>query len=88
MRAGMNCAHAVTDVFNNADIAVVAGDATTNGLSKTTLDDSTLTGGGTGSAQLRVLGVSRDPDNSDLASANVVWRVMINEHFLKATASI
>ena len=77
-----------TDVFNNADITVVAGDASTNGLSKSTLKDSSLTGAGTGSAQLRVLGVSRDPDNSDLASANVVWRVMINEHFLKATASI
>ena len=77
-----------SDVFNNADINVTAGDATTNGISKSTLKDSTLTGGGTGSAQLRVLGVSRDPENNDLTSANVVWRVMINEHFLKATASI
>ena len=88
VRSNNTGASAATDVFNNADISYTAGDATTNGLSKTTLDDSTLTGGGTGSAQLRVLGVSRDPDNSDLASANVVWRVMINEHFLKATASI
>ena len=88
IRSNNTGASAVTDVFNNADIAVVAGDATTNGLSKTTLDDATLTGGGTGSAQLRVLGVSRDPDNNEVGSANVVWRVMINEHFLKATASI
>ena len=78
----------VSDVFNNADINVTAGDATTNGISKSTLKDSTLTGSGTGSAQLRVLGVSRDPENNDVTSANVVWRVMINEHFLKATASI
>ena len=77
-----------SDVFNNADMTVTAGDASTNGISRSTLKDSSLTGAGTGSAQLRVLGVSRDPDNSDLASANVVWRVMINEHFLKATASI
>ena len=88
IRSDNTTASDATDVFNNADITVVAGDASTNGLSKSTLKDSSLTGAGTGSAQLRVLGVSRDPDNSDLASANVVWRVMINEHFLKATASI
>ena len=88
IRSNNTGASAATDVFNNADISVVAGDASTNGLSKTTLDDSTLTGAGTGSAQLRVLGISRDPDNNEVGSANVVWRVMINEHFLKATASI
>tara|TARA_Y100001937_G_scaffold103929_1_gene143555 strand:- start:86 stop:667 length:582 start_codon:yes stop_codon:yes gene_type:complete len=88
IRSDNTGASAATDVFNNADMTVVAGDASTNGLSKSTLKDSTLTGGGTGSAQLRVLGVSRDPENNDLTSANVVWRVMINEHFLKATASI
>jgi len=88
IRSDNTGASAATDVFNNADMTVVAGDATTNGLSKSTLKDSTLTGGGTGSAQLRVLGVSRDPENNEVGSANVVWRVMINEHFLKATASI
>ena len=88
IRSNNTSASAATDVFNNADITVAAGDASTNGISRSTLKDSSLTAGGTGSAQLRVLGVSRDPDNSDLASANVVWRVMINEHFLKATASI
>jgi len=88
IRSDNTGASAATDVFNNADTTIVAGDATTNGISKTTLKDSSLTGGGTGSAQLRVMGVSRDPDNNDLTSANVVWRVMINEHFLKATASI
>ena len=88
IRSNNTGASAATDVFNNADMAVTAGDASTNGISKSTLDDSTLTGGGTGSAQLRVLGISRDPDNNEVGSANVVWRVMINEHFLKATASI
>ena len=88
IRSDNTTASEATDVFNNADITVVAGDASTKGISKSTLKDSSLTACGTGSAQLRVLGVSRDPDNSDLASANVVWRVMINEHFLKATASI
>ena len=88
IRSNNTGASAATDVFNNADIEVTAGDASTNGISKSTLNDSTLTGAGTGSAQLRVLGISRDPDNNEVGSANVVWRVMINEHFLKATASI
>ena len=88
IRSDNTGASEATDVFNNADITVVAGDASTNGISKSTLKDSSLTGAGTGSAQLRVLGISRDPDNNEVGSANVVWRVMINEHFLKATASI
>jgi len=88
IRSDNTSASEATDVFNNADITVVAGDASTNGISRSTLKDSSLTAGGTGSAQLRVLGVSRDPDNNEIGSANVVWRVMINEHFLKATASI
>ena len=87
IRSNATGASEATDVFNNADITVVAGN-TTNGISRSTLKNSSLTAGGTGSAQLRVLGVSRDPDNNEVGSANVVWRVMINEHFLKATASI
>ena len=87
IRSDATGASEATDVFNNADITVVAGN-TTNGISRSTLKNSSLTAGGTGSAQLRVLGVSRDPDNNEIGSANVVWRVMINEHFLKATASI
>ena len=77
-----------TDVFNNADMAVTAGVANVNGLSRSTLNDATLTGGGVGSAQLKIVGLSRDPDNQDLTVAGTVWRVLINEHFLKATASI
>ena len=42
------------------------------------LADSTL--GTTG--QFKIIGVSRDPENSDLGSANVNWRVMVNEHLL------
>ena len=76
------------DVFNNADMAVTAGVANVNGLSRSTLNDATLTGGGVGSAQLKIIGLSRDPDNQDLTVAGTVWRVLINEHFLKATASI
>jgi len=72
-------ASAATDVFNVADIAYTAG-ATPNFVSKVELDDATLAAGS--SAQLTILGVSRDPDNSDLTAANVNWIVRINEHNL------
>ena len=61
-----------------ADITYVAG-ATPNYVSKTTLASAGLAAGA--SKQLKVIGVSRDPENNDLASANVVWRVVINESF-------
>jgi len=77
VRSNAAGASLATDVFNNV-----------NGLSRSTLDDATLTGGGVGSAQLKIVGLSRDPDNQDLTVAGTVWRVLINEHFLKATASI
>jgi hypothetical protein len=88
VRSNAAGASLATDVFNNADMAVTAGVANVNGLSRSTLNDATLTGGGVGSAQLKIVGLSRDPDNQDLTVAGTVWRVLINEHFLKATASI
>jgi len=77
-------ASAQTDVGNLADIAYTAG-ATPNFVSKVELDDSSL---GTSTGQLKILGVSRDPDNSDLTAANVNWIVTINEHFIKQVAGI
>ena len=72
-------ASAQTDVGNTADISYSAG-ATPNYISKTTLDDGSLA---TASKQLKIVGVSRDPDNNEIGSANVVWRVVISEHFFK-----
>ena len=72
-------ASAATDVFNVADIAYTAG-ATPNYVSKVELDDATLAAGS--SAQLTILSASNDPDNNDVASANVNWIVRINEHAL------
>jgi len=72
-------ASAQTDVGNTADISYSAG-ATPNYISKTTLDDGTLA---TASKQVKIVGVSRDPDNNEIGSANVVWRVVISEHFFK-----
>ena len=57
-----------TDVFNCADVSSPTGGSTTNGVSSTELGDSTL---GSGIAQLKIVGVSRDPANSDLTAANV-----------------
>jgi hypothetical protein len=72
-------ASAQTDVGNTADISYSAG-ATPNYISKTTLDDGSLA---TASKQVKIVGVSRDPDNNEIGSANVVWRVVISEHFFK-----
>ena len=77
-------ASAQTDVGNTADISYSAG-ATPNYISKTTLDDGSLA---TASKQLKIVGVSRDPDNNEIGSANVVWRVVISEHFFKQHAGI
>ena len=77
-------ASAQTDVFNNADIELTAGDSA-NYVSKAELNDSTLS---TNAAQLKVIGVSKDPENNDLGSANVNFVVMINEHNLKVTTGV
>ena len=77
-------ATAAADVGLNADIAYTAG-SSPNYVSKVELDHSDLK---TGSAQLRVLGISKDPDNNTAGSANVNLVVMINEHFLKGTTGI
>ena len=72
-------ASAQTDVFECADTSSPTGGSTTNGVSSQELSDSTLS---SSIAQLKVLGVSRDPANSDLTAANVNWRVQIAEHLL------
>jgi len=77
-------ASAQTDVFMNYDILYTAGNSA-NFVSKVELDDSTTS---TASGQLKVIGVSKDPDNNDLSSANVNFVVEINEHFLKSTAGV
>ena len=69
---------AQTDVGSVADIVYAAG-STPNFVSGAMLDDSDIAAGS--SKQLKIIGVSRDPENNDLTSANVVWRVVINESF-------
>ena len=77
-------ASAQGDIGTNADLAVAAG-ASPHYVSKTELDDSTQA---TTTANLRIMNVSDDPDNSDLTAANVNWKVIIIEHFLTSTTGV
>ena len=77
-------ATAAADVGLNADIVYSSG-AAPNFISKVELDHSDLK---TGTAQLRVIGISKDPENNEAGSANVNLVVIINEHQLKGTAGV
>ena len=72
-------ASAQADIFSNDDFTGFSG-STLNGVSNTELDDSTIGAAGDAAAQCLIIGVSRDPKNNDLTSANVNWRVLINQH--------
>jgi len=72
------------EVGMNADIVYAAG-ATPNYISKVELDHSDLK---TATAQLRVIGISKDPQNDEAGAADVNAVVIINEHFLKGTVGI
>ena len=74
-----------TDVGNTADIAYSAG-GSPNYISGATLDDATLNNNA--DQQVKIVGVSRDPENNDLTSANVVWRVLINQSFFLDTTGV
>jgi len=74
----------VADIGLNADIAYAAG-ATPNFVSKVELDYSDLK---TGTAQLRVIGISKDVENNTAGSTDVNVVCIINEHFLKGTVGI
>ena len=75
---------AAADVGLNADIVYASG-ASPNFVSKVELDHSDLK---TATAQLRVIGISKDPDNNEAGAADTNAVVIINEHFLKGTVGI
>ena len=77
-------ATAAADVGLNADIVYAAG-SSPDYVSKVELDFSDQK---TATAQLRIMGISKDPSNDTAGSANVNLVVMINEHFLKGTVGI
>ena len=75
-------ASAQTDVFNNFNLNVnPTTPSSANNVSTTQLDDSTVT---TGTAQVKVTGVSTDIKNNDLSASHVNFVVMINEHLYNA----
>ena len=77
-------ATAAADVGLNADIVYAAGSSPdyVSGVELDFSDQKTAT------AQLRILGISKDPDNNTAGSANVNLVTIINEHQLKATAGV
>ena len=69
-------------VGKNTDIVVTNGN-TINGQSASQLNVLTGNAGGIpalGAAQLRIVGMSKDPENSDPLTANTNWIVKIVEH--------
>jgi|TARA_R110002124_G_C8783609_1_gene500975 hypothetical protein len=76
-------ASAQTDVFLNYDLVYAAGDSA-NYVSAVELDDST---GTAGAAQLKIVGVSKDPDNNNLGASHVNFVVQINEHFYRGSTA-
>ena len=68
---------AKTDIGKNTDTALTAGSAI-NGLSKNEIDscaEATTAG-----LQVKIIGITKDPENDDASSANANWYVMFNEH--------
>jgi hypothetical protein len=84
VRSNNTGASAQADVGTTADIAYTAG-VTSNYVSRATLNDSTIA---VAVQQLKIIGVSRDPENEDLTAANVVWRVIINQSVFEDTGGV
>ena len=74
---------AQTNIGNCADIVYAAG-SSPNYVSGVEISGTMAAG----TAQLKIIGVSKDPDNNELGSANANLIVTIIEHFLKQTAGI
>ena len=77
-------ATAAADVGLNADIVYAAG-ASPDYVSKVELQTSDQK---TGTAQLRIIGISKDIENNEAGSANVNLVTIINEHQLKGTTGV
>ena len=84
IRSNNTGASATTDIFNNADITYLAGDSA-NYVSRSRLNDATLS---TNSAQLQILGSTKDTGDNNITQSHVVWVVRINEHQLTSTSGV
>ena len=74
---------AQTNIGNCADIVYAAG-SSPDYVSGVEISGTMANS----AAQLKIIGVSKDPDNNELGSANTNLVVTINEHFLKQTAGV
>ena len=72
-----------TDIGANIDIAYTAG-STVTGQSAAEVGGSSAAG----TANYRIVGVSKDSENNELGAVNVNMIVMINEHAYKIEAGI
>ena len=77
-------ATAAADVGLNADIVYAAG-SSPDYVSKVELQTSDQK---TATAQLRIIGISKDIENNEAGSANVNLITIINEHQLKGTTGV
>ena len=68
---------AKTDIGKNTD-SVLGTSSTVNGLSVTEINSGAEAT--TAGLQVKIIGISKDPDNSDADSDNANWHVMLNEH--------
>ena len=85
----VNSTFATAAVFSCADIEYTAGNAA-NYVSKVELDRASLS---LTDGQLKVIGITKDDENDNLASAGVLASnanvvCTINEHFLKVTTGV
>ena len=74
---------AQTNIGNCADIVYAAG-SSPDYVSGVEISGTMANS----AAQLKIIGVSKDPDNDELGSANTNLVVTINEHFLKQEAGV
>ena len=71
---------AKTNIGKNADSIIGTG-STLNGQSKHEMDSGSTTTIATSSGlQMKIIGITKDPENDDASSANSNWYVMFNEH--------
>ena len=68
---------AKTDIGKNTD-SVLGTSSTVNGLSKTEIDSGSEAT--TAGLQVKIIGITKDPENDDASSANANWYIMWNEH--------
>jgi hypothetical protein len=69
--------------YNNNETGGCADQVFANGSSPLYISASKISATTSASiAQLKIIGVSRDPDHSDITAEGFALRVMINEHIL------